>query len=69
MLRFSITPLAILAATWSADAIGPQTTVALGWRHIARDDACDGHPRLGHIARVPSGTERELHARVLGYPG
>ena len=30
MLRFSITPLAILAATWSADTIGAQPTVALG---------------------------------------
>jgi MFS family permease len=30
MLRFSITPLAILAATWLSDAIGPKPTVAIG---------------------------------------
>ena len=30
MLRFSIIPLAILAATWAADVIGPQPTVAIG---------------------------------------
>jgi hypothetical protein len=30
MLRFSVTPLAILAATTASEAFGPQTTVAVG---------------------------------------
>jgi MFS family permease len=30
MLRFSITPLAILGATWLSDTMGPRATVALG---------------------------------------
>ncbi|MDQ3811926.1 MAG: MFS transporter, partial [Chloroflexota bacterium] len=30
MLRFSMSPMAILAATWQADVIGPRSTVLLG---------------------------------------